>query len=74
MPSKYEVETKEIDFLIKMTTNILILFAFTLFMVSILFPDGVLILTLIFTLAVGWLIIATKGMIKQWKKKWGGAK
>lgn len=38
MPSKYEVETKEIDFLISMTTHILILFVLILFIFSIIFP------------------------------------
>jgi len=35
MPIKYELETKEIEFFIKMTSNILILFVLVLFIFSI---------------------------------------
>lgn len=71
MPSRYEVETKEIDFLIKMTTNILMLFILILFIFSIIFPQqNMLVLTLIFVIVVGWLILSTKDRIKQWNKKY----
>jgi positive regulator of sigma E activity len=71
MPSRYEVETKEIDFLIGMMTNIMILFVLILFIFSIIFPQqNMLILTLIFVIAAGWFMINTKDRIKQWKKKW----
>ncbi len=71
MPSKYDVETKEIDFFLKMTTNILLLFAFILYLLSILFPNLIPIITLIFILAVGWLMLSTKNKIVKWKKKYG---
>jgi len=71
MVSKYEIETKEIDFLIKMTTNILILFVLTLFIFSIIFPqENMLILGLIFVIVVGIFMLNTKNKIKEWKKKW----
>ena len=66
MPSRYDVETKEIDFYLKMTTNILLLFAFILYIFSVLFPSSIPILTLIFIVAVGWLMLS-----KKWKKKYG---
>ena len=71
MPSKYEIETKEIDFLINMTTHILILFVLILFIFSIIFPQqNMLILTLIFVIAVGAFMLNTKNRIKDWRKKW----
>jgi uncharacterized membrane protein len=70
MASKYDVETKEIDFFLKMTTNILLLFAFVLYVFSILFPQSVPMLTLIFIIVIGWFMLTTNGMIKLWKKKW----
>ena len=70
MPSKYDTDTKEIEFVLKMTTNILLLFAFVLYIFSIIFPQSTLILTVIFVMAVGWLILGTKDRIKQWKKKY----
>ena len=70
MPSRYDVETKEIEFVLKMTTNILLLFAFVLFIFSIIFPQSMLILTVIFVVAVGWLILSTKDKVKMWKKKY----
>ena len=71
MPSKYEVETKEIDFLINMTTHILILFVLILFIFSIIFPQqSMLILTLIFIIVVGVFMFNTKNKIKLWRKKW----
>jgi c-di-AMP phosphodiesterase-like protein len=71
MPSKYEIETKEIDFLINMTTQILILFALILFIFSIIFPQqNMLILTLIFVIVVGIFMFNTKNKIKLWRKKW----
>jgi hypothetical protein len=71
MPSKYDVETKEIDFYLKMTTNILLLFAFILYVFSILFPSNTPILTLVFIIAIGWLMLGTKDKVKSWKKKYG---
>jgi uncharacterized membrane protein YczE len=69
--SKYEVETKEIEFFIGITTQILILFVLVLFIFSIIFPrQDMLILTLIFVVVVGIFIFNTKNRIKQWKKKW----
>jgi TRAP-type C4-dicarboxylate transport system permease large subunit len=71
MPSKYEVETKEIGFFIKMTTHILILFVLILFIFSIIFPrQDMLVLTVIFVIVVGAFILSTKNKIKLWKKKW----
>jgi FtsH-binding integral membrane protein len=71
MPSKYEVETKEIGFFIQMTTQILILFVLVLFIFSIIFPrQDMLILTVIFVIVVGAFILSTKNKIKLWKKKW----
>jgi len=71
MPSKYEVETKEIEFLINFTTQILILFALILFIFSIIFPQqNMLILTLVMIIVVGTFMLNTKNKIKQWKKKW----
>jgi hypothetical protein len=70
MPSRYEIETKEIGFVLKMTTNILLLFAFILYVFSILFPQWIPILTLIFIIAAGWLMLSTKDRIKRWKKNW----
>jgi len=71
MPSRYEVETKEIDFLINMTTHILILFVLILFIFSIIFPQqNMLILTLIFVVVVGVFMFNTKNRIKDWKNKW----
>jgi positive regulator of sigma E activity len=71
MPSKYDVETKEIEFYLKMTTQILILFVLILFIFSIIFPQqSMLILTLIFVIAAGWLMLSTKDKIKRWKAKW----
>ena len=71
MPSKYEIETKEIDFLIKITSEILILFVLILFMFSIIFPQqNMLLLTLIFVIAVSAFMLSIKNKIKQWKKKW----
>jgi hypothetical protein len=71
MPSKYEVETREIEFYMKMTTNILLLFAFILYIFSILFPSSTPILTLVFIIAIGWLMLGTKDKIRIWKKKYG---
>jgi len=69
--SKYEVETKEIGFFIKMTTQILILFVLILFIFSIIFPrQDMLVLTVIFVIVVGAFILSTKNKIKLWKKKW----
>jgi hypothetical protein len=71
MPSKYDIETKEIDFLIKITTQILILFVLILFIFSIIFPQqNMVLLTLIMIIAVGIFMLNTKNKIKQWKKKW----
>jgi len=71
MPSKYEVETKEIGFFIKITTQILILFVLILFIFSIIFPkQDMLVLTVIFVIVVGAFILSTKNKIKLWKKKW----
>jgi positive regulator of sigma E activity len=71
MPSNYEIETKEIDFLIKITTQILILFVLILFIFSIIFPQqNMVLLTLIMIIAVGIFMLNTKNKIKQWKKKW----
>jgi uncharacterized membrane protein len=71
MPSKYEIETKEIDFLVNITTQILILFVLILFIFSIIFPQqNMLVLTLIFVIVVGVFMFNTKNRIKQWKKKW----
>ena len=71
MPSKYEIETKEIEFMISLTTHILILFVLILFIFSIIFPQqNMLILTLIFVIAVGAFILNTKNKIKLWKSKW----
>jgi FtsH-binding integral membrane protein len=71
MPSKYEVETKEIGFFIQMTTHILILFVLVLFIFSIIFPrQDMLVLTVIFVIVVGAFILSTKNRIKLWKKKW----
>lgn len=71
MPSKYEVETKEIGFFIKITTQILILFVLILFIFSIIFPmQDMLVLTVIFVIVVGAFILSTKNKIKSWKKKW----
>jgi len=71
MSSRYEIETKEIDFLIKITTQILILFVLILFIFSIIFPQqNMLLLTLIFVIAVGAFMLSIKNKIKQWKKKW----
>jgi len=71
MPSKYEIETQEIDFLIRIITQILILFVLILFIFSIIFPQqNMLILTLIFVIAVGAFILSIKNKIKQWKRKW----
>ncbi|MFH1229032.1 MAG: hypothetical protein V1678_01235 [Candidatus Aenigmatarchaeota archaeon] len=71
MPSKYDVETKEIGFVLKMTTNILLLFFLIIYIFSVIFPQGMLILTVIFVMVIGAFILNTKGRIKQWKKKWG---
>jgi hypothetical protein len=71
MASRYEVETKEIEFLISIATQILILFVLILFIFSIIFPQqNMLILTLIFVLVVGWFILSIKDKVKKWKKKW----
>jgi hypothetical protein len=71
MPSKYEIETKEIDFFIRITTQILILFVLILFIFSIIFPQqNMLLLTLIMIIAVGIFMMSTKNKIKQWKRKW----
>jgi hypothetical protein len=71
VPSKYEIETKEIGFLIKITTQILILFVLILFIFSIIFPrQDMLLLTLIMIIVVGAFMLNTKNKIKQWKKKW----
>jgi hypothetical protein len=70
MPSRYDVETKEIEFVLKMTTNIMLLFAFILYVFSVLFPRWIPILTLIFIIAAGWLMLNTKDKIKQWKRNW----
>lgn len=71
MPSKYDIETKEIDFFIKITTQILILFVLILFIFSIIFPQqNMLLLTLIMIIAVGAFMLSTKNKIKEWKKKW----
>lgn len=71
MPSKYEIETKEIDFFISITTQILILFVLILFIFSIIFPQqNMLLLTLIMIIAVGIFMMSTKNKIKQWKRKW----
>jgi hypothetical protein len=71
MPGRYDVETKEIDFFLKMTTNILLLFAFILYIFSILFPQSVPLLVLVFIIAAGWLMLSTKNKIVKWKKKYG---
>jgi hypothetical protein len=71
MSSKYEIETKEIDFFIRITTQILILFVLILFIFSIIFPQqNMLLLTLIMIIAVGIFMMSTKNKIKQWKRKW----
>jgi phosphatidylserine synthase len=71
MPSKYEIETKEIDFLIRITTQILILFVLILFIFSIIFPQqNMLLLTLIMIIVVGIFMMSTKNKIRQWKRKW----
>lgn len=71
MPSKYEVETKEIGFFIQMTTQILILLVLILLVFSIIFPrQDMLVLTVIFVAVVRTFILSTKNRIKQWKKKW----
>lgn len=71
MPSKYDVETKEIEFFLRITLNILILFVLILFVFSIIFPQqSMLILTVVFILVVGWFIMNVKERIKKWKKKW----
>jgi uncharacterized membrane protein YjjP (DUF1212 family) len=71
MSSRYEVETKEIEFLIQVTTQILILFVLILFISSIIFPkQDILILTVIFVMVAGAFILSTKNKIKSWKKKW----
>jgi hypothetical protein len=71
MPSKYEIESREIDFFIRMTTQILILFVLILFIFSIIFPQqSMVLLTLIMIVAVGALMLSTKNKIKQWKNRW----
>jgi uncharacterized membrane-anchored protein YitT (DUF2179 family) len=71
MPSKYDIETKEIEFLIKITTEILILFVLILFIFSIIFPQqNMILLTLIMVIVVGIFMNNVKSKIKQWKKKW----
>jgi hypothetical protein len=71
MPSRYEVETKEIGFFIHMTTQILILFVLILFVFSIIFPrQDMLVLTVVFVIVIGAFILSTKNKIKLWKAKW----
>jgi len=71
VPSKYDVETKEIEFFISITTQILILFVLILFIFSIIFPQqSMILLTLVFVIVVGAFMLNTKNKIKQWKKKW----
>jgi len=71
MSSKYEIETKEIEFLTRLTTQILILFVLILFIFSIIFPrQDMLVLTVIFVVVAGVFILSTKNRIKLWKKKW----
>ena len=71
MTSKYEVETKEIEFFLRMTTNILILFVLVLFVFSIMFSEqSMLILSVIFIIVVGIFMFSTKEKLKKWKKKW----
>jgi hypothetical protein len=71
MPSKYDVETNEINFLISMTTQILILFVLVLFIFSIIFPrENMLPLTLIFVVVAGIFLFNIKTMVKKWKRKW----
>jgi hypothetical protein len=69
MPSKYDAETSEIGFVLKMTTNILLLFFLILYIFSIIFPQGMLILTVIFVVTMGAFILSTKTKIKNWKAK-----
>ena len=71
MPSKYEVETKEIEFFLRMTLNILILFVLVLFVFSIIFPgQGMLVLTVIFIVVAGIFMFNTKDKIGKWQKKY----
>ena len=71
MPSKYEVETKEIEFFLRMTLNILILFVLVLFVFSIIFPgQGMLVLTVIFIMVVGIFMFSTKEKIRKWEKRY----
>jgi len=71
MPSKYDIETKEIEFLIKMTAEILILFVLILFIFSIIFPkQDMLLLTLIMIIVIGIFMNNIKNKIKKWKNKW----
>ena len=71
MPSKYEIETQEIDFLIRITTQILILFVLILFIFSIISPQqNMILLTLIMVIAIGIFMNCIKNKIKSWKKKW----
>ena len=71
MPSKYEVDTKEIEFLINILTQALILFILILVIVSILYPRETMIWLILFMIiASGAFMLNTKNKIKKWKKKW----